>query len=100
MRRYAPFVLIVVLMCSGCVSQQAKRVSRETAQLTEKYAELSKTGKTTPEQDKAYIQAVAKDVYELDRAMRGTKQADVTKQAATVEAQTGVSLDQPLKLDK
>lgn len=102
MKRLMPFVLVavVVLACAGCVTQQTKRVSRESAQMTEKYAQLSKDGKTTPAQDKAYIQAVAKVTYELDRSIRGTKQADATKQAATVEAQTGVSLEQPLKLDK
>jgi|SRR3989304_1544027 len=100
MRRYIPFVLVVVLLCSGCVSQRTKQVSRETAQMAQKYAQLSKDGKTSPEQDKAYIQAVAKVSYELDRSIRGTKQADATRQTATVEAQTGVSLDQPLKLDE
>jgi len=97
MRRYI-CIFFVVFVC-GCSSQQTKRVSMESAALSEKYAQLSKDGKTTPQQDKAYIQAIAKVNYELDRAIRGTKKADATKKAVTIEAQTGVSADQPLNLD-
>lgn len=92
--------LTMVLASSGCNKAEVKRVSRETAGMATKFNELVKAGKTTREQEQAYINAVAMVTYEMDRAIRGTEEADRTKRNSTIEATTGVNPEGPLKLDQ
>ena len=100
MRKLSIAALALVLFCAGCTKEEAKQVSRETSAMAIKYNELCKAGKTTPEQDKKYIEAVASVAFELDRAIRGTSAAEVTKKAASIEAATGINVGQPLDLNK
>jgi len=90
--------LTMLLLCTGCSRQEAKRVSRESAAMTIKFNELVKAGKTTREQEKAYIDAVAKVVFQLDRSLRGTKEAERTRRNAEIEAKTGISTEGPIDL--
>jgi len=64
-----------------------------------KFNELVKAGKTTREQEKAYIDSVAKVCFQLDRAIRGTNASTITQRNAVIEAQTGINPDAPLILD-
>lgn len=90
---------LVLMLCAGCNKQEAKRVSRETAAMSIKFNALVAAGKTTREQEKAYIDAVAKVMFELDRSIRGTKEAQRTQRNAEIEAKTGIDLDSPLELN-
>ncbi len=90
--------MIVLLFLAGC-NQETKRVTRETSQMAIKFNELVKAGKTTREQEKSYIDAVALVTYQVDRAVRGTKEADRTKQNAEIEAKTGVNPEGPIELN-
>jgi outer membrane murein-binding lipoprotein Lpp len=92
------FAMVLVFCCSGC-NEQTKQVSRETASMAVKFNELVKAGKTTREQEKAYIDSVAKVCFQLDRAIRGTKASEITQRNAVIEAQTGINPNAPLILD-
>lgn len=96
-RMFAVLMLTVFLV--GCNGER-RRVSRETNSMTSKYAKLSKDGKTTPEEDKQYIQSVSKVMHELDRSIRGKKKADATRRNAEIEADTGIKPEGPLRLDQ
>lgn len=95
---FLPIALAVMLLCSGC-NEEGKRVSRETAQMTVKFNELVKGGKTTREQEKAFIDAMASVCFELDRSIRGTKAAERTKRNTEIEAKTGINPEGPLELN-
>lgn len=90
--------VIVILTCCGC-NEETKRVTRESSSMAEKFSALVKGGKTTREQEQAYIHAVANVLYQVDRNVRGTKAADATKAIAEAEAKNGVDLSKPLDLD-
>lgn len=92
-------VIMIPLFLAGCNKGETRRVSRETAQMSVKFNELVKAGKTTREQEKAYIDAVALVCFELDRAIRGTKEAERTKRNATIEAKTGINPEGPIELN-
>lgn len=98
MKTMTSVVLVLVLACTGC-KQEAKRVSRETSAMAIKFNELVKAGKTTREQEQAYIDAVAQVTFELDRAIRGTTAAERTQRNAKIEARTGVNPEGPLELN-
>lgn len=91
--------VVVLMLCAGCNRQEAKRVSRETSAMSIKFNALVAAGKTTREQEKAYIDAVAKVMFELDRSIRGTKEAQRTQRNAEIEAKTGINLEGPLELN-
>lgn len=105
MMRAARAVLLVFVIgvlasaLSGCNGER-RRVSRETHQMTEKFRTLMNDGKTTREQEKAFINAMGDVTYELDRSIRGTKSADRTRRNAKIEAQTGINPEAPMELDK
>lgn len=92
------FIVLVVVLCSGCgVSRQ---VSMEANASTAKFAKLIDNGKTTRDQEQRFIKAMSGVNFELDRAIRGTTKATATRNTAVIEAQTGVDLSAPLKLQK
>jgi len=97
--KFAVFPMIALLFLAGCNKQETKRVTRETSAMAIKFNELVKAGKTTREQEKAYIDAVALVMYQVDRAVRGTKDADRTKQNAEIEAKTGINPEGPIELN-
>lgn len=90
--------LCFLVLLAGC-SGETKKVSRETAAMTVKFNELVKAGKTTREQEKAYIDAIAQVTFQLDRAIRGTKLAETTKRNAEIEAKTGINPEGPIELN-
>jgi hypothetical protein len=92
-------IMMMPLFIAGCNKGETRRVSRETSQMSIKFNELVKAGKTTREQEKAYIDAVALVCFELDRAIRGTKEAERTKRNATIEAKTGINPEGPIELN-
>lgn len=92
-------VPLVLLMLVGCNKQETKRVTRETSAMAVKFNELVKAGKTTREQEKAYIDAVAQVVFQVDRAVRGTKDAERTKRNAEIEAKIGINPEGPIELN-
>jgi hypothetical protein len=96
-RKLALSAIVIVLFCAGCDKEEK---SMEANALTCKFNELVKQGKTTRDQEKAYIEAVANETYQLDRAIRGTKKADATHQQALLEAQFGTDTTKPLNLEK
>lgn len=93
------FISFSLIFLIGCATSESKRTSEESQYLSEKFIYLMKAGKTTREQEQAYILATRKMFYEQDRAIRGTKKADKTKNYANIEAETGVNPATPLKLD-
>jgi Prokaryotic membrane lipoprotein lipid attachment site len=72
-----------ILLLSGCQYTERKRVSSETAAMTNVYAIKMEKGETTPAQDKEFIKAMRDVTYELDRSIRGKKKADETKKLST-----------------
>lgn len=97
MKKVAMVAVVLVLFCSGCDKEEK---SMEANALTCKFNELVRQGKTTREQEKAYIEAVANETYQLDRAIRGVKKADATRERALLEAQFGTDTTKPINLDK
>lgn len=97
MRKFALVAVVAILFCAGCDKEEK---SMEANALTCKFNELVKQGKTTREQEQAYIAAVANETYQLDRAIRGTKKADATHQAALLEAQFGTDPTKPIDINK
>lgn len=98
MKKLMSVVAVAILLaCAGCDKQEK---AMEANALTCKFNELVKQGKTTREQEQAYIAAVANETYQLDRAIRGTKKADATHQSALLEAQFGTDPAKPIDLNK
>ncbi len=97
MRRFlmAAVMAGILLSVSGCSGQQRK-ATREFNTLSELYRSKMDSGKTRPDQDKAYIRAIARLGFELDRAVRGTKAAEKTRHDATIMGQTGIDPNAPL----
>lgn len=81
---------ILILFLVGCESGTKREASRETNSLSAAYETKMKKGQTTPEQDKRFIQAMSRQVHEMDRAIRGTKKADETRRKAIQAAELGV----------
>src|SRR3954468_9594378 len=97
--KFVVFSMMALLFLAGCSKQETKRVTRETSAMAIKFNELVKAGKTTREQEKAYIDAVALVMYQVDRSIRGTQEADRTKQNAEIEAKTGINPEGPIDLN-
>lgn len=92
--------LLSLLLClSGCNSERS-RVSMETNALTVRFQKLMEAGKTTREQEQAYIKRVSDVTLQLDRSIRGTDKANQTRQAAVIYAETGVDPKATLDLNK
>jgi len=89
--------LVLLAALSGCGG--ARRVSRETNQLTRMFQKQVEAGKTTRAQEQAYIKSVSDVAYQLDRAIRGTKAADQTRREVETLA-NNLKLNEPLNLDK
>jgi hypothetical protein len=90
--------LALSLGMTGCNSQETKRVTREAHVLTAAFIDKMKKGETTREQEQQFIEAVGKVAYEVDRAVRGTKAADQTKNDINLITK-GIDLSKPLQLD-
>ena len=97
MKKVLSVCFLVLLV--GCSGQETKKVSQETSAMAIKFNELVKAGKTTREQEKAYIDAVAQVVFQLDREIRGTKAAGTTQRNAQIEARTGINPEGPIELN-
>ncbi len=67
-----PTIFLCLIFISGC---EDGKVARECDQISAKYEKLMDDGKTTPEQDKAFIKAISAAAYQLDRSVNGTKAA-------------------------
>lgn len=87
---------IVQFGLSGCGKKDD--VSMKANAICEAYTVKMEAGQTTPEQDKEYIKAVNEVVFQLDRAIRGQKKAQATRDSAKLAATTGVDPKAPLKL--
>lgn len=94
------FVVVCVFSfgMTGCDSQETKRVTREAHVLTAAFIGKMKKGETTREQEQQFIEAIGKVAYEVDRAVRGTKAADQTKNDIDLMTK-GIDLSKPLQLD-
>ncbi len=94
-------LVILVLACaglSGCPKAERDRTSSEANKMVHSYRKLMDEGKTTPDQDKRFIRAVDDQVYQLDRAIRGTKKADASRAQAEAIA-NGIDPNAPLDLN-
>lgn len=76
--------IICLALCavSGCA--ETKKIAEQTDAMTAVYESKMAAGQTTPAQDQQFIHAVSKDVYQLDRAVRGTSAADATRAAVNL----------------
>lgn len=92
-------VCILLIGIAGCNKAETEKISAETAEMAIRFDQLVKSGKTTREQEQAYIAAVGKVAYQLDRAIRGTTAADTTQRQAIIEATTGINPNAPVNLD-
>ena len=93
------FVLCLIpVLLTGCGKKD--EVSMEANAICVTYVTQMKAGKTTPEQDRQFIESVSKVTYELDRAIRGTKKAEATRLRAETMSTTGVDPKSPLDLVK
>jgi hypothetical protein len=92
-----PLLMAAMLFAMpGCA--ESRKASREFNTLSELYRSKMDAGKTTANQDKEYIRAIARLGYELDRAIRGTKAADKTRHDASIMGTTGIDPNAPLRL--
>lgn len=99
MNKVLALVLVCTISLSGCVTREAKRVSRESNAMSTMYVSKMKNGTTTPEQDKEFIESASNVFLQLDRAVRGTKQAEQTRKESEILS-GGVNSKGPLNLDK
>lgn len=100
MRAKASIALVVVIFVGlcGCPKEERDRTSSEANKMVHAYRKLMEAGKTTPEQDKRFIMAVDDQVYQLDRAIRGTKKADASRAQAEAIS-NGIDPNAPLDLN-
>jgi len=91
------FLLLVLGLC-GCPKAERDRTSSEANKMVHTYRKLMDAGKTTADQDKRFIRAVDDTVYQIDRAVRGTKKADSSRAQAEAIS-NGVDPDAPLNLN-
>ena len=80
---FAALAVLAILCCYGC---DRDTVAMETNALMARFEALLNLGKLTPEQKDAFIHAAAKEAFEMDRAIRGTKKATNTRNAAIAKA--------------
>jgi hypothetical protein len=67
-------VMVAMAICfSGC---EKRRVSEEFNKLSRAFEAKMDKGETTREQEQAYIKAVSRLGYEVDRSIRGKKKSD------------------------
>jgi hypothetical protein len=94
--KYCLLAASVLVFVTGCGAE--RKATREFNTLSELYRSKMDAGKTKPEQDKEYIRAIARLGFELDRAVRGTKAAEKTRQDARIMGGTGIDPNSPLRI--
>lgn len=90
---------LCLVALSGCDEGERRRVSRESNALTAVFEQQMLDGKTTREEEQAFIRAVSKVAFQMDASIRGTKKATATREAAKEIAAHGGNPLQPLNLD-
>lgn len=81
MRKFLSLVVVLAVVLAGC-NEERKRVSRETHTMSAIFVREMEAGRTTREQEQAYIRSVRSVLLQLDRSIRGTKAADSTEAEA------------------
>lgn len=107
----ATFILAIAIVISlpGC-DEETERVTRESNGLVVGFIQKMEKGETTREQEQRFIKACGKVLFEVDRAVRGTKKAEQTRNDILKALQAGVDVNpdnplppvppkDPLKLD-
>ena len=101
--------ITIIISLPGC-DEETKRVTRESNGLVVGFIQKMEKGETTREQEQRFIKACGKVLFEVDRAVRGTKKAEQTRNDILKALQAGVDINpenplppvppkDPLKLD-
>jgi hypothetical protein len=91
------FACLMVFSLASCQYTERRKASMQLNALSAKFENMVEKGQTTRVQEQAYIKAVNDLSLQLDRSVRGTTTANLTRQNAVILSNTGVDPTEPVK---